>query len=113
MGENGFTHYGRIVASPADNQESVTIVDLRAHFGPGHYSMSACFTLRRFIHEFVRCSCSTLLDGIRSWSLRNRLSFPLYGLRISRYRRECASLRHLKDRNCTYTPVKLSKTLKV
>src|SRR5215470_3526621 len=90
--------------------ESITISDLRAHFGPGHYSTSACFTLRRFSHEFVRCSCSTLLGGIHSWSLRYRLSIPLYGLMVSRYRRECASPLHLRDRNCTYTPVKLSAT---
>jgi hypothetical protein len=89
---------------------SITISDLRAHFGPGHYSTSACFTLRRFSREFVCYSCSTLLGGIHSWSLRDRLSFPLYGLMVSRYRRECASPLHLRDRNRTYTPVKLSTT---
>src|SRR5215510_8408722 len=30
---------------------------------------------------------------------------------VSRYRRECASPLHLRDRNCTYTLVKLSKTI--
>src|SRR5262249_34229922 len=30
---------------------------------------------------------------------------------VSLYRRESASPLHLRDRNCTYTPVKLSKTI--
>src|SRR5215468_3801652 len=42
--------------------------------------------------------------------LRYRLSFPLHGLRVSRYRGESASPPHLRDRNLTCTKLKLSKT---
>ena len=45
----------------------------------------------------------TLLDGIPRWVRSYRLSFPLHGLRISRYRGECASPLHLRDRNHTCT----------
>src|SRR5215831_7321160 len=41
---------------------------------------------------------------------RHRLSFPLHGLMVSRYRGESASPLHLRDRNLTCTMFKLSKT---
>ena len=53
---------------------------------------------------------ATLLGGIRCWVQRDRLSLPLYGLMVSRYRRERASPRHLGARNLTYTEIKLSET---
>src|SRR5262245_13533419 len=53
---------------------------------------------------------ATLLDGIRSRVLRDRLSFPLHGLMVSRNRGESASPLHLRDRNHTCTKLKLSKT---
>ena len=39
-----------------------------------------------------------------------RLSFPLHGLMVSRYRGESASPLHQGDRNFTCTEIKLSKT---
>ena len=56
---------------------------------------------------------ATLLDGIPRWVRSYRLSFPLHGLRISRYRGESASPLHLRDRNFTCTKLKLSKTFSV
>jgi hypothetical protein len=53
---------------------------------------------------------ATLLDGIRCWVQRDRLSFPLHGLRISRERGEGASPRPWRDRDRTCTKLKLSKT---
>jgi hypothetical protein len=53
---------------------------------------------------------STLLGGIRREILRDRLSFPLHGLRVSRYRGERASPLHQGERNCISTTSKLSKT---
>ncbi len=53
---------------------------------------------------------STVLDGILRWVQSYRLSFPLHGLMVSRYRGESASLLHLKDRNFTCTKLKLSET---
>src|SRR5262245_52089094 len=53
---------------------------------------------------------ATLLDGIPRWVRSYRLSFPLHGLRISRYRGESASPLPLRDRNFTCTKIKLSKT---
>ena len=53
---------------------------------------------------------STLLGGIRREILRDRLSFPLHGLRVSRYRGERASPLHQGERNYTSTASKLSKT---
>src|SRR5262249_20408470 len=60
--------------------------------------------------EFVSYPYATLLDGIPRWVRSYRLSFPLHGLRISRYRGESASPLHLRDRNLTCTKLKLSKT---
>ena len=54
--------------------------------------------------------CSTLLGGMRREILRDRLSFPLHGLRVSRYRGERASPLHHGERNYTSTTSKLSKT---
>jgi hypothetical protein len=54
--------------------------------------------------------CSTLLGGMRREILRDRLSFPLHGLRVSRYRGERASPLHQGERNYTSTTSKLSKT---
>jgi hypothetical protein len=51
---------------------------------------------------------STLLGGIRREILRDRLSFPLHGLRVSRYRGERASPLHQGERNYTSTASKLS-----
>ena len=59
------------------------------------------------------CPYSTLLGGIRREILRDRLSFPLHGLRISRYRGERASPLHQGERNYTSTASKLSKTSSV
>jgi hypothetical protein len=56
---------------------------------------------------------STLLGGIRREILRDRLSFPLHGLRVSRYRGERASPVHQGERNSTSTTSKLSKTFSV
>jgi hypothetical protein len=56
---------------------------------------------------------STLLGGIRREILRDRLSFPLHGLRVSRYRGERASPLHRGERNYTSTTSKLSKTSSV
>src|SRR5262245_17784245 len=53
---------------------------------------------------------STLLGGIHRKILRDRLSFPLHGLRVSRYRGERASPLHQEERNYTSTTSKLSKT---
>jgi hypothetical protein len=53
---------------------------------------------------------STLLGGMGREILRDRLSFPLHGLRISRYRGERASPLHQGERNYTSTTSKLSKT---
>src|SRR5262249_16137290 len=53
---------------------------------------------------------ATLLDGIPRWVRSYRLSFPLHGLMVSRYRGESASPLHLRDRNLTCTRLKLSKT---
>jgi hypothetical protein len=53
---------------------------------------------------------STLLGGMRREILRDRLSFPLHGLRVSRYRGERASPLHRGERNYTSTTSKLSKT---
>src|SRR5262249_53486634 len=57
--------------------------------------------------------CSTLLGGMRSEILRDRLSLPLHGLRVSRYRGEGASPLHQGERNSTSTTSKLSKTSSV
>ena len=57
--------------------------------------------------------CSTLLGGMRREILRDRLSLPLHGLRVSRYRGEGASPLHHGERNCTSTTSKLSKTSSV
>jgi hypothetical protein len=56
---------------------------------------------------------STLLGGMRRKVLRDRLSLPLHGLRVSRYRGEGASPLHHGERNYTSTPSKLSKTSSV
>src|SRR5262249_11555271 len=56
---------------------------------------------------------TTLLGGIRREILRDRLSLPLHGLRVSRYRGERASPVHHGERNCTSTLSKLSKTSSV
>ena len=56
---------------------------------------------------------STLLGGMRREILRDRLSFPLHGLRVSRYRGERASPMHRGERNSTSTTSKLSKTSSV
>jgi hypothetical protein len=56
---------------------------------------------------------STLLGGIRKEILHARLSLPLHGLRISRYRGEGASPLHRGERNYTSTTSKLSKTSSV
>ena len=40
------------------------------------------------------CPFSTLLGGMRREILQDRLSFPLHGLRVSRYRGERASPLH-------------------
>jgi hypothetical protein len=53
---------------------------------------------------------STLLGGMRRKVLRDRLSLPLHGLRVSRYRGEGASPLHRGERNYTSTTSKLSKT---
>jgi len=53
---------------------------------------------------------SALLGGISKEILRDRLSFPLHRLRISRYRGERASPLHRGERNYTSTISKLSKT---
>jgi hypothetical protein len=57
------------------------------------------------------CPTSTLLGGMRGWVPRDRLSLPLHGLRVRRYRGEGASRLHQEGRNYTYTALKLSKTL--
>ena len=57
--------------------------------------------------------CSTRLDGMRREILRDRLSFPLHGLKVSRYRGERASPLHQGERNYTSTTSKLSKTYSV
>ena len=57
--------------------------------------------------------CSTLLGGMRRKVLRDRLSLPLHGLRVSRYRGESASPLHRGERNYTSTTSKLSKTSSV
>jgi hypothetical protein len=57
--------------------------------------------------------CSALLGGMGREILRDRLSFPLHGLRISRYRGERASPLHRGERNYTSTISKLSKTSSV
>jgi hypothetical protein len=59
------------------------------------------------------CPYPTLLGGMRGWVSRDRLLFPLHGLRVSRYRGEPASLLHQEERNYTSTTLKLSKTLAV
>src|SRR5215510_8672106 len=75
------------------------------------FETSPCYRSRRFMFSSrYTYPSATLLDGIRSWVLRYRLSFPLHGLRISSYRRESASPLHLRDRNLTCTKLKLSKT---
>jgi hypothetical protein len=56
---------------------------------------------------------STLLGGMRREILRDRLSLPLHGLRVSRYRGEGASPLHQGERNHTSTTSKLSKTSSV
>ena len=56
---------------------------------------------------------SILLGGIRKEILRDRLSLPLPGLRISRYRGEWTSPLHRGERNYTSTASKLSKTSSV
>src|SRR5712691_2773182 len=56
---------------------------------------------------------SALLGGIGREILRDRLSFPLHGLRISGYRGERASPLHRGERNSTSTISKLSKTSSV
>src|SRR5215510_3796529 len=52
---------------------------------------------------------STLLGGIHRKILRDRLSFPLHGLRVSRYRGERASPLHQEERNYTSTTSKLQR----
>jgi hypothetical protein len=54
---------------------------------------------------------ATLLDGIPRWVRSYRLSFPLQGLRISRYPGESASPLHLGDRNFTCTRNQVIKDL--
>jgi len=56
---------------------------------------------------------STLLGGMRREILRDRLSFPLHGLKVSRSRGERASPLHRGERNSTSTTSKLSKTSSV
>jgi hypothetical protein len=56
---------------------------------------------------------SPLLGGMCRKVLQDRLSLPLHGLRISRYRGESASPLHQGERNYTSTPSKLSKTSSV
>ena len=56
---------------------------------------------------------STVLDGIFCWVQSYRLSFPLHGLMVSRYRGESASPLHQGDRNCTYTDFKFQRPLRL
>src|SRR6266851_3604783 len=55
---------------------------------------------------------STMLGGIPGWVPSYRLSSPLHGLMVSRYRGGSASPLHLGGRNFTYTESKLSKILR-
>ncbi len=54
---------------------------------------------------------TTLLDGIRGWIPRDRLSFPLHGLMVSRYRGEGASPLPQRGGNFTRTVSQLSRML--
>ena len=51
---------------------------------------------------------STLLGGVLRWVRSYRLSFPLHGLMVSRYRGESASPLHLGGKNLTRTGIELS-----
>ena len=53
--------------------------------------------------------CSTLLGGIAGWVRAYRLPVPLYGLMVSRYRRDRASPLHQRDRNFTCTEKQVIK----
>ncbi len=52
---------------------------------------------------------STALGAVPCWVQSYRLSFPLHGLMVSRYRGESASPLHQGDKNFTCTEIKLSK----
>ncbi len=56
---------------------------------------------------------AALLDGVPGWVPSYRLSLPLHGLMVSRYRGESASPQHRGDRNCTYTENQVIKDLVV
>jgi len=56
---------------------------------------------------------STMLGGVPGWVPSYRLSPPLHGLMVSRYRGGSASSLHLGGRNHTCIESQLSKTLMV
>ena len=56
---------------------------------------------------------STMLDGVPGWVPSDRLSLPLHGLMVSRYRGERASPQHRGDRNRTCTESQVIKDLAV
>ena len=122
-----------------ESMRSYSVPDFRltlnvgSHYSPGYFR-DALWIKRQFVQPFSLSfldqadnpsrlvlnhddsdvsSCaypySTVLDGIPRWVQGYRLSFPLHGLRISRYRGERASPRHRGDRACTCTEIKLSK----
>jgi len=51
---------------------------------------------------------STPLGGVLRWVRSDRLSFPLHGLMVNRYRGESASPLHLGGKNLTCTEIELS-----
>jgi hypothetical protein len=91
-GERGLSHVSVSVLDQADNLRRLVLPDDDSN-------------VSSFAYPYA-----TLLGGMRREILRGRLSLPLHGLRISRFRGEGASPVHHGERNCTSTPSKLSKT---
>ena len=77
-GERGLSHVSVSVLDQADNSRRLVNVDDESK------------------REFVNYPCSTVLGGVLRRVQSYRLSFPLHGLMVSRYREGRASLLHLK-----------------
>ena len=94
-GERVLSHVSMSVLDQADNLRRLVVPDDDSNVSSFAYP------------------CSTLLGGMRREILRDRLSFPLHGLKVSRSRGESASPLHHGERNGTSTISKLSKTSSV
>lgn len=85
-----------------------------------HVHLDQANNPRRLVYRYDDSDVSSIaypysaqLDGVPGWVPSYRLSFPLHGLMISRYRGESASPQHPGDRNCTYTENQVIKDLRL